>query len=346
MNGDGGLGEVTEKNNLVYHDTFCDMLTAVRHGNGRDWWLVLPRYNTGKYYIFLLSPEGISTPKIQQIGYPITQYSWSVQATFSPDGTKYANNTWLGGLQIFDFDRCSGTLSNPVHITFPGDTISACGVAISSTSRYLYASNTGKLYQFDLHATRNIEASRQLVGVFDRFEEPLPTTFYQMMLAPDKKIYMTCTNGTNYWHIIHYPDKKGVDCALEQHFELPTVHSFSPPNFPHFRLFDLPGSPCDTLGIDGPPPPQDTTPPTPNCAGSVRLYPNPAAGFSWVEVPECQGGTLSVFDVTGRWIRDLALDASEVRTHLDVSDLGSGIYLLRIRAADGTMTVRTLAVLR
>ena len=345
MAGDNGLGSVIQKNNLIAHDTFCDMLTAVRHGNGRDWWIVLPRFNTSEYYIFLLSPQGISLLAIQQIGYVIDHHSWGIQAVFSPDGRKYVNNTARGGLQIFDFDRCTGVLSNPLRITFPGDTITSSGVGISSTSRFLYASSSTKLYQFDLN-TDSIKASRQLIGLYDGFEEPLSTTFYQMKLAPDNKIYMTCTNGARYWHIIHYPDKPGIACELEQHFRLPVVHSFSPPNFPYFRLFDAQGSPCDTLGIDGPPPPKDTTPPPPACAGSIRLYPNPASSFTRLELPECQGGSVGVFDVMGRWVQDVTLEGDVVSRELEVSDFVPGVYFLHIRTSAGERVTKRLVVVR
>lgn len=33
-------GEVIEKNILLYQDTFADNLTAVKHGNGKDWWII------------------------------------------------------------------------------------------------------------------------------------------------------------------------------------------------------------------------------------------------------------------------------------------------------------------
>ena len=113
----------------------------------------------------VMSPDGIRLSNIQHIGIPIKNYTWAIQATFSPDGSKYANSGPLSGLQIFDFERCEGVFSNPVHIGFPGDTVNACGVAISPSSRYLYVSTAFKLYQFDLYATRNIEASRELVDV-------------------------------------------------------------------------------------------------------------------------------------------------------------------------------------
>ncbi len=41
MNGDNGLGKVVEKNKVIFNDTMSDAgMTACRHANGRDWWLV------------------------------------------------------------------------------------------------------------------------------------------------------------------------------------------------------------------------------------------------------------------------------------------------------------------
>ncbi|MCW5924349.1 MAG: T9SS type A sorting domain-containing protein [Saprospiraceae bacterium] len=157
---------------------------------------------------------------------------------------------------------------------------------------------------------------------------------------------MTCTFGVKYWHIIHTPDNKGLDCNLEQHYPIPTYHGFSPPNFPHFRLFDAEGSPCDTLGINGPPPPEDTTPPPPQCAGNIRIYPNPAQRLAQIELPDCEGGSLRVFDAMGRWVEDLALAPERVGTELDVSRYVPGIYFLHIRTATGEAVVRGLAVVR
>lgn len=348
MQQNGGLGTVVEKNVTVFQDTLLDMMTAVRHANGRGWWLVAPRYNQPFCYVFLISPEGISQPIVQDIVAPIENWSWGMQAAFSPNGKKYVNMYGGTGLQIFDFDRCTRQLSNGQLITFPEDTIHACGVAVSPNSRYLYASASTKLYQFDLLAPK-LEQSRRLVGVYDGFRDPLWTNFYQLMLGPDGKIYMTCGNGVAYWHIIHNPDEQGMACDLEQHFRLPTSHSFSPPNFPHFRLFDLPDSPCDSLGIDGPQPPEDTIPaPPPPCAGALRLRPNPAAYATLLEVPDCTLGQLSVFDAAGRYVQYLALPAHRAGEGmpLDVSGYPPGVYFLYVRTARREVLVERLVVVR
>ena len=350
MSQDAGLGAVTAKNQLAYQDTMVDMLTAVRHANGRDWWIVLPKFNAPTYYVFLLSPNGISAPLIQHgLGEPIIVGSWGIQATFSPNGKKYANLSWKAGLQVFDFDRCTGRLTKPLRVPIPSEVAFAAGIAFSPSSRYLYAS-ADDLYQFDLTASP-LADSRTTVGVFDGFVEVgVPVNFYQLMLAPDHKIYMSTGNGSRYLHVIRQPDKKGTDSEFVQRdVHLWGYHAFSVPNFPHFRLFDVPGSPCDTLGINGLQPPEDTlVPPDPPlpCTGDIRLHPNPATTMTLLELPRCQGGLLTVFDVAGRKVLEMPLAAEVVSVPLDVSNYVSGVYLLRIRTADGEVVTRSLAVLR
>ncbi|HNM24367.1 MAG TPA: hypothetical protein PKL15_03010, partial [Saprospiraceae bacterium] len=39
---DNSLGDVVQKGQFVYRDTF-ERIAAVRHGNGTDWWLALPK---------------------------------------------------------------------------------------------------------------------------------------------------------------------------------------------------------------------------------------------------------------------------------------------------------------
>lgn len=352
MSGDDGLGEVAVKNHQIYQDTFLDMLTSVRHANGRDWWIVLPKYNMGRYYTFLLSPQGFSEPIVQDIGKPINHATWGIQAMFSPNGRRYANISPEAGLQIFDFDRCSGRLSNPLTVNFRNGY--AFGVAFSQNSRFLYAGTGASLYQFDMRV-EDIFSSQVQIGEYDGFGylhskdiSPLPTNFYQMMLAPDGKIYMSTPNGTRFFHVIHQPDSLGLACDFEQRgLEFPVSHSFSPPNFPHFRLYDLPGSVCDTLGINGPQPPEDTLPPPPVCGTYLSLWPNPVSSVASVELPDCQGGLLSVFDASGRLVEEQRIAPREGAHPIVVSSYVPGIYFVRFWPdKGGEMLVRGLSVVR
>lgn len=105
--------------------------------------------------------------------------------------------------------------------------------------------------QYDLHSP-DIESSIQLISEYDGFatSDGFKTRFNAMALAPDNKIYMCCTNGAHYLHVIHALDMPGVSCDFRQHdVDLPTnLHNLLP-NFPNFRLYDWAGSPCDTIGV-------------------------------------------------------------------------------------------------
>ncbi len=255
MNMSGGMGAVTKKNEVLISDALnMGKITAVKHSNGRDWWVIVRKYDTNQYYKITLTRRGFYSIGSQSIGMAIPSQAIG-QAVFSPDGSKYANVHLTGSagdpiyVSIYDFDRCSGELSNPVQFTY-ADTAWAGGIAISPNSRFLYVSSFRYAYQYDLHA-QNIEASRITVAEWDGFYDGhpnLPTTFYLAQLAPDGKIYINNSSSTKYLHVINHPDSLGLTCDVCQHcVELPTKNSWSMPNFPNYRLHHLEGSPCDTL---------------------------------------------------------------------------------------------------
>lgn len=246
---------IVNKNVEVFSSNYSSDLTSVKHANGRDWWIVLPRRESSIHDIFLSTPDRVVYIKSQEIGTAWDRRQWSGQAVFSPDGTKFVRVNPHNGIHILDFDRCSGTLANPIVIPFNNDTISACGAAFSLDSRYLYVSASLWVYQFDMWSG-DIADSKVLVATYDGFiaDYNLSTPFFQQMLAPNGKIYITAPNSVRYLHVIHDPWQKGHACELEQHgLTLPALHAFSTPNFPHFRLGPIDGSQCDSLGLDNHP---------------------------------------------------------------------------------------------
>jgi hypothetical protein len=119
MNANGGLGRVVLKNQILASDSLGGgQLQAVKHGNNRDWWLVQTMGNCNGYYVFLVAGDSIVLHSQQYIGEPTRVVGFEVwgQAVFSPDGTKYARYDGWNDLEIFDFDRCTGYFSYPVHV--------------------------------------------------------------------------------------------------------------------------------------------------------------------------------------------------------------------------------------
>ena len=96
MNQNGGLGKVISKKNIAYKGLFGDCrLTACRHGNGRDWWLVHQGFQSNQYFVYRVTPDSIYGPNIQNIG-PSVFYNDNngAQSVFSADGAKFAT-IWL-----------------------------------------------------------------------------------------------------------------------------------------------------------------------------------------------------------------------------------------------------------
>jgi len=247
-----GIGKVIIRDSVIIEDTLAvGRINAVKHANGRDWWILVNEENSNRFYRILLDPNGIHVVGNQSIGN--IAYDGVGQSIFSPDGEHYAiyntvSTTEGAYIDLYDFDRCEGLFYN--HRQYHFSERNWGGGAFSPNSRYLYINRHTKAYQYDLEAP-DVWASRVLVAEYDGYLDPFNTTFFYMQLAPDGKIYSSSTNGVSSLHVIHNPDEPGLACQYQQHgIELPTKNSFSMPTFPNYRLGPLDGSPCDTLGLD------------------------------------------------------------------------------------------------
>ena len=336
-------GIVTNKNTTILNDTFSNHLTAVRHGNGRDWWVVAHKDRGNGVFMFRYTPEGISEIKTQNIGQIWNQASFSGQSVFSPDGRLYARASPYNYLEVFDFDRCAGEFSNPRFVDMPDTTPYACGVAFSPNSRYLYLTTGLQLHQYDVEAT-DLEASRILIDTFDWFVAPFPTTFYQMRLAPNNQIYMLGMSGVYYMHTIHQPDQPGTLCDFRQHdLELPTYSDIGLPNVPFFRLYDQQGSPCDTLGIDGP---MVSVSPVPGDEElRMQLSPNPTSGTAQLTFRTPYTGSLLVTDQFGRVVLRRMVQAQSA-VQLEAAELPNGLYWIHAVSPTGEHKVLKMIIMR
>ncbi len=236
MSLEGGLGKVISKNQIAVQDTFArGNIKAVRHVNGEDWWVIVPKSHSNCYFLMLVTLQGIQPAFLECEGLYYGDDDPGAQTVFTPDATKYIRFEASYGLNIYDFNNATGDLSNNITIDFPNDTFAYGSVSVSPNSRFLYAGARSKLYQFDLQAA-DIAASKILVGVQDGFADPYPIPFHYSALAPDNKIYISGRISHKHLHVINNPDSLGLACGLEQHgVELPSYNFATIPNFPHYR---------------------------------------------------------------------------------------------------------------
>jgi hypothetical protein len=350
MNKNGGKGKVIEKAKIIVNDRLLDgQLTATRHANGRDWWILLhrsPKYAGSNERIrLLLTPDSLYKHGEQKIGFktPYTQFG---QACFSPDGCKYAHCTSDAVsknkyFDIFDFDRSTGLLSNPIRIKI-NDTLWVGGLAISPNSRFAYLCTPDHVDQYDLQAS-DIAASRFVVDTYDKFVDSLfvfgYTRFYSMQLAPNNKIYICTTNSTHYLHVINAPDEKGAACNLAQHsIKLPHYNGFSMPNFPNFRLGKQEGSACGKVANT------DI-----ELSASIPVFPNPASDWINIDLSDISFTTpdlsIKLYDSTGKLVLQQALVPSQ-RNIIAIDFLVNGIYFYYINDKLDTTQVGKVSILR
>jgi hypothetical protein len=251
-------------------------ITANKHANGRDWWILMSSSDYSQFYRYLLTPNGLQGPLIQDLSnpFPIEMPLLSDYSIFSPNGSLFIQFHYGRGMSLFDFDRCSGLLTNERQIifTFCGENnipnYSPGGVAFSPNSRFLYfpyvtyscvnglpLSNSIKcqLIQYDLEED-GFPNHGDTVGVYENiiYHGQQYYLFYPQ-LAPNGKIYYT--TGTQYISAIRNPNEKGLASNyVNREIDLPFVlEQYQIPYFPNYRLGPIDGSPCDSLGLDNHP---------------------------------------------------------------------------------------------
>lgn len=270
MSEEEGKGAVVEKNKIILEDIIIDGgLSAARHANGRDWWLVFFRFGEPKYYRVLVTEGGVSGAWLEELNASIELDALG-PSVFSFDGSKLAvvaadlNDQAQQKLYILDFDRCDGKFFNTKEVEYgngvfwDGRVINmySYGATISPNSRYLYVSDRFNYFQVDLWSD-DPEASMINFADEDGFYDDWDPEYYSSFglfgfsgLGPDGKVYATTVGLTDYFHVIERPNNYGVSCKMEQHsFKVLGINQYAVPNHPNYRLGPLEGSGCDTLGI-------------------------------------------------------------------------------------------------
>ena len=253
---------VEDKNTIVYADTLDQGIAAIRHGNGRDWWINLNSRKRNEQHLLLYSPEGVqhfNSPRFQ----PDSIYIGLGHSAFSPNGNYFAKVKFRYSLDtyrpsttmIYEFNRCTGELKKLKYITNDFSYfLPTHGIAFSPNSRFLYVGLATFLIQYDLEA-EDIEGSGVLVWEQNEVEAMTGATMWVLRLAPDGKIYIGTQGGPGGMHIIHNPNLKGEACNFEfLGLDLGNIGVRAVPNSPLYGAGPLDNSPCDTLNINHPAP--------------------------------------------------------------------------------------------
>ncbi len=356
-----GLGKVIQKNVQIRNDTLCDGITAVRHGNGRDWWVVVRSWKdvpTNDITVYLISPSGVVAYSTQYIGTQ-TWLDSAVRLKFNNNGSHLYNVSIKGVMDRLDFDRCTGVFTNHVNYLVPGGPyLGLWGFEVSPDESKLYASlvyqtfnqDTGYILQFDLNSA-NFLASVDTLGTY-----LAPDTPGLLELGPDGKIYVSITwagpdtcydylycygtvNTTNSnLSVINFPDSSGVACDYQPFSFYLGGHKayWGLPNNHNYELGAWAGSPCDTLSVGL----QDLFPKN----KELKLYYDKSWQTVYINAEELQGrkATLEFYNINGQVIDRISsgTDGSYFSNSSSFSSQPDGVYIVRLSTEKEVLTGR------
>jgi hypothetical protein len=329
MSLNGGLGDVSVKNSFIAAgDTIAEKATAVRHCNGRDWWIVFHALGNNDYLAWKLDSNGLAPlPVVSAVGTVITTalnsgLGW---LSTSNDATRLVLPSYSGGtVDVVDFDNATGMASNPVLLT---GFSRAYGTAFSPDDQVLYVTDEMTLAQFDLSSgvSATIQSSR-----IDIITEA--NMMRAIRLGPDGVLYVA-REWEAYLGTVQFPNTLGFAC---------TYNAMGINLSPGSNSLGL--SNTYSLVVANPCNPSQAA--TPIARMRVEVHPQPAGdrATARVEAIADVDMRLNLLTLHGQsvWQVRTALTAGTHLFPIEMAHLPAGMYLLHVDDGERTTVLRVV----
>jgi gliding motility-associated-like protein len=220
-----GLGDVTGAATRLptpaLTSKIAEKLIAVRHANGRDYWIVVHGWENNSFFSFLLTTSGVvGSPVVSSVG-PVLD-GVGGQAPFSnaaghlraaPDGRHLAMAALYRDLGLYDFDPATGQVSNYVDLTPPatGQPL-RYGVEFSADNSRLYAVVASPNQDFSVVQFNMLAGSGGAIGSSWQVVGKGKTGMGGLLRAPNGKIYLAAYSSL---HAINVPNILGAGCGFQ-----------------------------------------------------------------------------------------------------------------------------------
>lgn len=227
MNLNNGKGKVVIKNQFLLSKV-CEKLSATRHENGNDVWIVTHEFASNRFFAYKLTDIGLDT-------IPIISCAGRIQSTFdnysacasrgylkfSPQGDKLAVisfsdcHPFVSYPELFSFNNATGIVTFKYNVN-TADSMSYYGASFSPNGNLLYVSSgwseygsDGYIHQFDLTSNDSDIIANSKYVVCNNPDYPLT---YALQIGPDGKIYNA---SAHYLNVIDAPNIYGPGCNFQ-----------------------------------------------------------------------------------------------------------------------------------
>jgi hypothetical protein len=345
---------------IATYDSIAYTLGAVRHANGRDWWVVGHEFLSNRFIIALATPDTVVLLRQQAIGEIYGKYDkgfggsgYGGEMVFSRDGSRLITTTTETLIQSFAFDRCTGVLSDYKLIQGP-DTLnyeSPWSLALSPNGNLLYVQggiqqdSIRAIFQYDLSSPDILGTRTELF----RYSNSVGAGTGEYELGLDNRIYIShyfvfppwipqnplCPLDSMYISTIEHPDVVGLGCGLSLNSVYmggKKVRAGNLPRMPYYDLGPVDNSTCDTLGLDQTP---LNTQAQALSKATFQVYPNPATtevSLKWETPAEFTHWAL--IDIWGRTILQGAINEPGA-INVSLANLPAGLYFIELTTPNG-----------
>ncbi|MGB5033659.1 MAG: hypothetical protein WBO76_16170, partial [Saprospiraceae bacterium] len=242
MSQDNGLGAVVTPE-LMLIDSSSEQVLAVKHCNGRDWWIICQNAVTEVFYSFLLDTSGILfNQKVTSTSgniHNISNEQYKTGELAISNSGEYLIECTVGHpsqVELHQFDPSSGIISNGYELF---DTITTaknrkyltCAAFSADDSKvYLTGADTfDAIFQVDLQDPDSLVVRQRI----NRIIQQLGFGVGGPVLGRDDRMYITTfMKFFKTLHVIHQPNEYGQACELKLNdFYLGGKSGLSAPNF-------------------------------------------------------------------------------------------------------------------
>ena len=300
-----------------------------RHANGRDWWILKSGFRRNSFLRGILSPEGLTFEDFKTDADSMYNNA-QIWHAMSSDGTKFFH--FMGNsiriLDVYDFDRCTGELSNLRSFDFSEllhpDDFNPFNLSPDGNTLYFRRGNVETFQGF-----KNL--------VFNINNNEFHEINYSMntpCLAPNLKQmvfghYIYYDNGTfnTFLSVLNEPNEYNEANLDTFAYVMPTWGYLRVPhNWANHMLGPVDGSSCDTLGLD-----QDYTwlPKVPEV--SFVIYPNPGQSELNFRTDMPLPINLTITDAQGKLVLQQQFNKSSFTLSNEIAALQQGIYFVELR---------------